>query len=291
MANNQAFKKQVSKKNEVANDQQQQSQEVKSVSPRERVKNILDAMAPEIEKALPKHVEPERMQRIALSVVSQDPQIMNVITSSQLGKMSFLGAVMSSVQLGLEPNTNLGEAYIIPYKTKQGPQVQLQISYKGMITLATRSGQFKAIYAHEVYEEDEFSYQYGLHKDLVHKPSDDASGTPIGYYACYHLINGGYDFVYWTYDKVDQHARKYSKAHAKGYNSPWKTDFNAMAKKTVLKDLLKFAPKSVELQRTVASDETIKNELSKDMTEVFDATDYNEINDQNQQALEKGGQS
>ena len=286
MANNQAFKQQVSKKNEVTNDQPKQEVQAAALSPRERVKNILDAMAPEIEKALPKHVEPERMQRIALSVVSQDPQIMNVITSSQLGKMSFLAAVMSSVQLGLEPNTNLGEAYIIPYKTKQGPQVQLQISYKGMITLATRSGQFKAIYAHEVYEEDEFSFQYGLHKDLKHVPSEDANGTPIGYYACYHLINGGYDFVYWTYDKVDQHARKYSKAHAKGYNSPWKTDFNAMAKKTVLKDLLKFAPKSVELQRTVASDETIKNELSKDMTQVFDATDYSEVNDQNQKALE-----
>lgn len=283
MATSESMKAQMAKKresntnNQTADQQEAAAPAQRAASPREAVQKMLDTMKPEIEKALPKHIDSERMVRIAMSVVSSNPEIMNVITGSQGGKMSFLGAVMSSAQLGLEPNTAMGEAYIIPYKTKNGPMVQMQVSYKGILTLATRSGQYKAIYAHEVYEEDEFNFRYGLHKDLVHIPSEDASGEPIGYYACYHLINGGYDFVYWTRDKVDAHAKRFSKAHAKGWSSPWKSDFDAMAKKTVLKDLLKYAPKSIEVNKMLSSDETIKTELRKDMTEVFDATDDVEV--------------
>lgn len=108
--------------------------------------------------------------------------------------------------------------------------------YKGLIDLAVPSGQYKAIYAHEVYKEDEFSFAYGLHKDLVHVPSTNPEGEPIGYYAVYHLKNGGYDFVYWTRERIDKHAQEFSQAVKKGWTSPWKTNYDAMAKKTVLKE-------------------------------------------------------
>jgi len=128
-----------------------------------------------------------------------------------------------------------------------------------------------------VYKEDEFSFAYGLHKDLVHVPSTNPEGEPIGYYAVYHLKNGGYDFVYWTRERIDKHAQKFSQAVQKGSTSPWKTNYDAMAKKTVLKEVLKYSPKSIELQKVVEADETIKNEVSEDMSDVIDITDYSII--------------
>lgn len=65
------------------------------------------------------------------------------------------------------------------------------------------------------------------------------------------MKNGGYDFVYWIKERIDQHAQKFSQAVQKGWASPWKTNFDAMAKKTVLKKVLKYAPKSIELQKTI----------------------------------------
>lgn len=242
--------------------QQQVAQ--RQISPEQTLNNLMKRMAPEIQRALPKHMDADRMARIAMTAVRTTPKLL------ECDQMSFIGAVMQSAQLGLEPNTGLGMAYLIPY----GKNVQFQISYKGLIELATRSGQYKAIYAHEVYANDEFSYSYGLNKDLKHVPSQQPEGEPIGYYAVYHLKNGGYDFVYWTRERIDKHAKQFSMAVQKGWSSPWKTNFDSMAKKTVLKEVLKYAPKSIEVQKSVEADETIKTEIHEDMSQVIDVTDY-----------------
>ncbi|RIN44390.1 recombinase RecT [Staphylococcus simulans] len=244
----------------------QQSANPKPKGPRKQVSDLLDRMAPEIEKALPSHLGADRMARVAMTAASSNPKLL------QCDPKSFIAAVMQTAQLGLEPNTALGEAYLIPYAGK----VQLIISYLGLINLATRSGQYKAIYAHEVYEEDEFYYQYGLRKDIVHKPVDNPRGKPKGYYAVYHLLNGGYDFVYWTTERVQRHAQKYSFAVQKGFDSPWTDEFDQMAKKTVLKDLLKYAPKSIEMNNAVRSDNK-ESELSDDGV-IIDVTDYSDRN-------------
>ncbi|MEK4968575.1 recombinase RecT [Cytobacillus sp. FSL R7-0696] len=236
----------------------------KQVSPENTLNALLKKMGPEIQRALPKHMDADRIARIALTAVRTTPKLLDC------DQTSFLAAIMQSAQLGVEPNTGLGQAYLIPY----GKQVQFQLGYKGLIDLAVRSGQYKAIYAHEVYTNDEFEFQYGLTKDLIHKPATIPEGDPIGYYAVYHLQNGGYDFVYWTRERIDNHAHKFSQAVQKGWTSPWKTNYDAMAKKTVLKEVLKYAPKSIELQKSVEADSTIKNEFSKDMSDVIDITDY-----------------
>lgn len=236
----------------------------KQVSPENTLNALLKRMGPEIQRALPKHMDADRIARIALTAVRTTPKLL------ECEQTSFLAAIMQSAQLGVEPNTGLGQAYLIPY----GKQVQFQLGYKGLIDLAVRSGQYKAIYAHEVYENDEFEFHYGLTKDLIHKPAPIPNGEPIGYYAVYHLQNGGYDFVYWTRERIDQHAKKFSQAVQKGWTSPWKTNYDAMAKKTVLKEVLKYAPKSIELQKSVEADSTIKNEISEDMSDVIDITDY-----------------
>ncbi|WP_082860632.1 recombinase RecT [Domibacillus aminovorans] len=245
-------------KNELAN--KQQNAPARQVTPEQSLNGLLKRMGPEIQRALPKHMDADRMARIALTAVRTTPKLL------ECDQMSFLAALMQSAQLGVEPNTGLGQAYLIPY----GKQVQFQLSYKGLIDLAVRSGQYKAIYAHEVYANDELVFEYGLYKDLKHIPASIPEGEPIGYYAVYHLQNGGFDFVYWTRERIDQHAKKFSQSVQKGWTSPWKTNYDAMAKKTVLKEVLKYAPKSIEFQKTVEADSTIKQEIAPDMSEVID---------------------
>ncbi len=144
------------------------------------------------------------------------------------------------------------------------------MGYKGVLSLAYRSGQFKSIYAHEVYPNDEFKYSYGLHKDLVHIPADAPTGEPTYFYAVYHLQNGGYDFQVWSREKVMRHATQFSKTFSKG---PWQTSFNEMAKKTVLLSTLKLAPKSVEIAKALSYDNTVKEDIKEDMSKVDNVVD------------------
>jgi recombination protein RecT len=232
------------------------------ISPQKGMQQMMKAMEKEIAAALPSMVSSERFQRVALTAFSSNVKL------QQCDAKSFIGAMMQSAQLGLEPNTPLGQSYLIPY----GTQVQFQVGYKGMIELAQRSGEIKTIYAHEVRENDEFEMDYGLDQKLIHKPLLKGDrGEVIGYYAVYHTKNGGYSFAFMTKDEVYDFAKKKSKTFN---NGPWQTDFDAMAKKTVVKQLLKYAPISIELQRNISADSTIKTKIDTDMTIVEDETEY-----------------
>lgn len=211
---------------------------------------LIQKMEPEIKKALPDHIKPERIARIALTAVRNNPRL------GECEQLSFIGAVMQAAQLGLEPNTSLGECYLIPRYNKSAGcmMAHFQMGYMGLLTLAHNTNKYHAIYAHEVYENDQFVYNYGLNKKLDHTPADVPEGQPIYYYAVYHLVNGGYDFVVWSTKKLQQHAMRFSEALKNDRSTPWKTDFQSMAKKTVLKDLLKYAPKSVEFAEQMSAD-------------------------------------
>lgn len=238
------------------------------------LKEWIQIMEPEIKKALPSVITPDRFTRMATTALS---------VSSELSKctyQSFVGALMNAAQLGLEPNTPLGQAYIIPYKRtkKDGTEeyeAQFQIGYKGLIDLAHRSGEFKTIYAHAVYENDEFEYELGLDQALKHKPAKKDRGKAIYYYAVYHLTNGGYGFYVMSKDDIEEHKRRFSKAASRGF-SPWSTDFDEMAKKTVIKKLLKYAPIKTEFARQIVNDESIKTEIDSDMAAVEDKMQYEE---------------
>ena len=236
------------------------------ITPQKKMSNALERMLPEIKKAVGKAMTPERFSRIALSLYNGNPQFWNADTTS------FLSALMQSAQCGLEPNTVLGEAYVIPYENKKKgiTEVNFQVGYKGVLKLAFNTGDYEAIYAHEVREGDKFSYSYGLHKDLIHEPADIPSTKVTHYYAVYKLKNGGFDFVVWSRDRVEQHAKDFSKNYSYNgkvnQNSVWYKNFDSMAKKTVLLDVLKFAPKSVEMAKALdldykseAKDEKINN--------------------------------
>lgn len=239
------------------------TQGTKAVSKKQpqTIKDYINAMSGEIAKALPQVMTPERFTRIALSAVSNTPKLGNCTPQS------FLGAMMNAAQLGLEPNTPLGQAYLIPFENrKKGiTECQFQIGYKGLIDLAYRSGEVKMIDAQTVYENDEFEYELGMDPVLKHKPARTNRGNPIYFYATFKLTNGGQGFQVMSIEDVQDHAKKYSKTYN---NGPWQTNFEEMAKKTVLKKLLKYAPLKTEFVKQVTSDETIKTSISDHMEDV-----------------------
>lgn len=229
------------------------------------IKGWIVAYKDQIAKALPSVMTPERFTRIALTAVSNNPQL------AHCTPMSFLGAMMQAAQLGLEPNTPLGQAYLIPYRNKGTLEAQFQIGYKGLIDLAYRSGEITDIAAHVVYENDVFEFEYGLTPKLVHKPVLKNRGDAILYYGVYHTKSGGYGFEVMSVEDIDEYKKKFSQSANSKY-SPWTTNFDAMAKKTVLKQLLKYAPIKTDFVRNITTDETIKSNLSEHMTDIADET-------------------
>ena len=184
-------------------------------------------------------------------------------TNEVLGRcdpMTIIGGAMTAAQLGLELNTPLGQAYLIPYHNNKRKcyEAQFQMGYQGILDLAWRSGQYRRIDAKVVYPGDTFHFQYGLNPDLVHVPNPKGpSGEPIYYYALYELENGGVNFVVMSREELDAHAQRYSQAFKKGKESPWQTNPDMMRLKTCIIRLLKYAPKSVEVARAVAADEVV----------------------------------
>lgn len=227
--------------------------------------SLVRSMEGQIAKALPSVITPERFTRMVLTALSSTPQL------NQCSPKSFLGAMMQAAQLGVEPNTPLGQAYLIPYRNHGAMECQFQLGYKGLIDLAYRSGDIISISAHEVCENDEFSYELGLEEKLYHKPALMGRGEVILYYATFKTKHGGCGFAVMSVDDVRAHMKKFSKA-AGGSFSPWSTNFDEMAKKTVLKKCLKYAPIKTDFVRAVSTDETIKSNIVSDMTEQQDET-------------------
>ena len=239
---------------------QKQATELKQ-GEKKTMQQYIKTMEGEIKKALPSVITPERFTRMVLSAISTNPKLASCTPAS------FLGAMMSAAQLGLEPNTPLGQAYILPYANKGTLEAQFQIGYKGLIDLAYRSGEVEVIQSHIVYENDEFECEYGIDTKLSHKPAMKDRGNPIKVYAIFKTKSGGYGFEVMSMEDVKAHAAKYSKAYNSAF-SPWKTNFEEMAKKTVLKRVLKYAPLKSDFVRAVVQDETIKSSLSDDMYEI-----------------------
>ena len=225
------------------------------------IADLIKAMEPEIKRALPDVITPERFTRMALSALNTTPKL------KECTQMSFLAALMNAAQLGLEPNTSLGQAYLIPYNNKGTLECQFQIGYKGLLDLAYRNPNMQIVTAQEVYENDEFIYELGLNPKLIHKPALDNRGNVKLFYGLFKLNNGGFGFEVMSKEAMDQFAKEYSKSFDSAY-SPWTTNYNSMAKKTVIKQALKYAPLQADIRNVMAIDETIKRELSADMTEI-----------------------
>lgn len=245
--------------------QKQGSQMSAAKAEKKTMQAYIKAMEPAIKKALPSVITPERFTRMVLSALSSTPKL------AECSPQSFLAAMMTAAQLGVEPNTALGQAYLLPYRNHGQMECQFQLGYKGLIDLAYRSGEVSVIQAHTVYENDVFEYELGMDPKLRHVPAKADRGEAVAYYAMFKTKDGGYGFEVMSVDDVQRHAQRYSKSYGSG-SSPWRSNFDEMAKKTVLKRALKYAPLKSDFVRGVAQDETIKSELSDEMYAVPDET-------------------
>lgn len=211
------------------------------------LKSLFDSMAPQLQTALPKHMKAERLARIALTACHRTPKLLECTPKS------FMAALMTSAQLGLEPDAVVGQAYLIPRKNHGVYEVCLQVGYKGLVELAQRSGRIASISARVVHEGDEFIYSYGLDDELWHRPTGDPEAPITHVYAVVRTTDGGRYSEVMTTRQVEAHRRRYAKDSRD--DSAWNTAWDWMAKKTVLIQALKLAPKSVELARAVEVDE------------------------------------
>ena len=143
----------------------------------------------------------------------------------------------------------------------------MRIGYKGLIDLSYRNPQMQIISAQAVYENDVFEYELGLNPKLEHRPALEDRGEVRLFYGMFKLVNGGYGFEVMSKAAMDAYARGYSKAFDSSF-SPWKNNYIGMAKKTVIKQALKYAPLKTDFRKALSNDETIKKELSEDMSEI-----------------------
>jgi recombination protein RecT len=244
-----------------------QPQAKRPMNPYQNIQDLFKRMAPEIAKVLPKHIKSDHLLRVAMTEIRKNPKLLEC--SSQ----SLLGALMLAAQLGLEPGI-LGHAYLIPYynsKTRS-TEVQFQIGYKGYIDLVRRSGELQTLDVHEVCRNDTFEYEYGLTPKLMHRPALENRGDPYCYYAIAKLKDGGFSYLVMSIQDVEKF-RKRSKSPDYG---PWVTDYDAMAKKTVIKQLAKYLPLSTEIQTQIVQDEVTKKEYE-NVFEAADETDWVDI--------------
>lgn len=238
------------------------------VAKNEKPKDIAHLLASagvqaQIKAALPRHMTPERMARIATTEMRKVPKL------AQCDPMSFLGAVIQCAQLGLEPGNALGHAYILPFDKRQkvggqwktvSTEAQVIIGYRGMIDLARRSGQIVSIDARAVYDGDKFECTLGLDPKIEHTPDwqnpSRSNAEKLRFvYAVAKLKDGGLQFDVMSRAEIEA-VRARSKS---AENGPWVTDFPAMALKTVVRRLFKFLPVSIEIQRAVGLDELAEN--------------------------------
>lgn len=188
----------------------------------------------------------------------------------------YAGIKATALDLPLDPN--LGLAYVIAYRNKGMAEAQFQIGYKGFVQLAIRSGQFKTINVTDVREGELGEYDLLTGETNIKALPNREKLKVVGYAAYFRLINGFEKTIYFTREDIEAHGRKYSKA----YGYLWTSDFDSMAKKTVLKLLLsKYAPLSIDMQTAVTSDQAIITENGYHYAEA-DNADATEVKDDQQ---------
>lgn len=237
--------------NEVANVERKQG--IASFLAQEAVKSNVESV-----------VGSKDSQRFISSVVSA------VQTNKDLAECSnasILSAALLGHSLNLPMSPQIGMYYLVPFNNKETntKEAVFQLSYRGMIQLAMRSGQYKAMNVTDIregeliaYDPIEDAYKFNAETDMVKRES-----LPIiGYYAFFEMVNGFKKGIYWTKEQVDAHAKKYSASYRKGWKSClWVTDFDAMAKKTMLRRLIsKWGIMSVDMEMGYAGDQAVIRE-------------------------------
>ena len=200
--------------------------------------NVLEMQLPEMKTALPEHINPEKIKRIVLTEFGKNPRLANCTQNS------ILRSVMEACQFGLEPNSVTGTAYLIPYKRGGVEECQLQIGYKGLLKLAYQAG-VQSINSFSVREHDDFALQLGTEPTIYHRPNMGERGQLIGVYAIADMGQSA-TIPKFEFMSVNECREVMLSTPSKGANGPWKTHFESMCLKTVLRTLCKTLPQDSE---------------------------------------------
>lgn len=238
------------------------------------LQQLLETHKQQIAVALPKHLTPERMIRIAMTAVSTTPKL------QECPPVTIAAAIVQASILGLEPSSVLGEAYLVPYwngKT-QRTECQLIAGYQGLVKLARQSGEVAMIDSQVVYESDHFEFHKGSEVWWTHKWARSGDrGRPEGVWAGYVLRDGSKNFEYWSLEQIERHRAQFCKNSVDRNGNligAWRDAPEWMWKKTVLRQLIKLMPKSIEkpegraLAHAVSLDERAEVGLSQQFIDV-----------------------
>lgn len=228
------------------------------------IRHLIKSSIKELARALPAHMTADRVARIALTCIRLNPDLANCTPES------FMGSLFTSAQLGLEPIG--GRAFLLPFNRnikvnggwKSLKECVFVVGYKGLVELFYRHAKSVELVWGVVHEKDSFSYEYGTNATLRHIPADGDRGAVKHLWAMASLQSGGKPFLVMTKNECMDHGRKHSKTYDKKEgtfykNSPWATSEDMMCLKTVLIQLGKLLPLSIEFQRAIQADETARN--------------------------------
>lgn len=198
----------------------------------------------------------------------------------QCEPLTLMYSAMKATALNLPLDSNLGYAYVIPYNSRNGVQAQFQIGYKGFIQLALRSGQFTMLNVTDIREGEVQEYDI-LSGAFVVKGKENRDALPVVGYAAYFKLTNGYEkTLYMTVEQLTAHGAKFSKTFNNS-NGLWKTDFDTMARKTVIKLLLnRWAPLSVEMAQAVQLDQSVMRPKNGDLSNIDVVYSDNEQSEQ-----------
>ena len=199
----------------------------------------------------------QRFISAVVSAVQTNPSL------AECTNASILSAALLGHSLNLPQSPQLGYFYMVPFKNKAGTEATFQISYRGLIQLAMRSGQYKNMNVTDIREGElvsynpiEDTYEFKAETDFTKR----SNLKIIGYYAFFEMINGFRKGIYWSIEQLDAHAKKFSATYRKGFGL-WETDFDAMAKKTMLRQLIsKWGIMSVDMEKAYTGDQAVIRE-------------------------------
>ncbi|MCI1643796.1 MAG: recombinase RecT [Bifidobacterium crudilactis] len=233
-----------------------QGRQMVQARPQDRLKDMLMKSWPRIQAVIGNNMSGERLYQLCVSTINKEPKL------AECSPESVLSCFMKCSALGLEPSSvdGLGRAYILPYGNRNSrtgeKDATFIIGYKGIIDLARRSGAIKSLHAQAVYEGDEFESwedESGQHfKFRQDRNAEHSEQKLTDVFVNAQLMTGGFVFEHMTRAEIDK-IRGRSKA---SHNGPWVSDYEAMAKKTVIRRVFPYLPVSVNAAQAVGADET-----------------------------------
>ena len=203
--------------------------------------SFLDKLKPQIALALPKHMNPDRMARLALTAFSTTPAL------QECSSQSIAASIMTASQLGLEPGVQ-GQGYLIPYKKT----CTFVPGWKGLVDLVARSGR-ATVWTGAVYPGDKFEFQLGDSPFCRHIPGDSGDEQPFTHvYAIGRVRDSAMPVIeVWTRAKVEKHLKRYNKVGDRHYARDGENNFEMYARKVSLLQVLKYMPSSIELANAI----------------------------------------